>query len=115
MLDTFEIVTTSGVVLWSRTYTPTSPAIINGLIKNVFIEERTRAGGAGASDDISAANNPPYKHDQHTLKWTTVKELNLIFVVSKLEAAIYTCSNCAYRLCTDHSSTFPGSTNSWTI
>ncbi|OBT68506.1 hypothetical protein VE03_02851 [Pseudogymnoascus sp. 23342-1-I1] len=80
MLDTFEIVTTSGVVLWSRTYTPTSPAIINGLIKNVFIEERTRAGGAGASDDISAANNPPYKHDQHTLKWTTVKELNLIFV-----------------------------------
>ena len=59
MLDTFEIVTTSGVVLWSRTYTPTSPAIINGLIKNVFIEERTRAGGAGASDDISAANNPP--------------------------------------------------------
>lgn len=82
MLDTFEIVTTSGVVLWSRSYTPTSPAIINGLIKNVFIEERTRAGGAGASDDISAANNPPYKHDQHTLKWTTVKELNLIFVVS---------------------------------
>lgn len=87
MLDTFEIVTTSGVVLWSRSYTPTSPAIINGLIKNVFIEERTRAGGAGASDDISAANNPPYKHDQHTLKWTTVKELNLIFVVRKSQVA----------------------------
>lgn len=116
MLDTFEIVTTSGVVLWSRSYTPTSPAIINGLIKNVFIEERTRAGGAGASDDISAANNPPYKHDQHTLKWTTVKELNLIFVVSKSWTAIYTCSNHARtRLCTDHSSTFPGSTSLWTI
>jgi signal recognition particle receptor subunit alpha len=84
MLDAFEIVTSSGVVLWSRSYAPTSPAIINGLIKNVFIEERARAGGPGVSDDISAAHNPPYKHDQHTLKWTTVKELNLIFVVSNL-------------------------------
>jgi len=81
MLDSFEILTTSGVVLWSRSYAPTSPSIINSLITNVFIEERTLPG-AGIADDISAANNPPYKHDQHTLKWTTVKELGLIFVVS---------------------------------
>jgi signal recognition particle receptor subunit alpha len=81
MLDTFEILTTSGVVLWSKSYTPISPSIINGLITNVFIEERTLPG-AGIADDISAANNPPYKHEQHTLKWTTVKELGLIFVVS---------------------------------
>jgi len=80
MLDSFEILTTSGVVLWSRSYAQTSPAIINSLITNVFIEERTLAG-AGIVEDISAANNPPYKHDQHTLKWTTVKELGLIFVV----------------------------------
>jgi signal recognition particle receptor subunit alpha len=80
MLDSFEILTTSGVVLWSRSYAPTSPSIINSLITNVFIEERTLPG-AGIADDISAANNPPYKHDQHTLKWTTVKELGLIFVV----------------------------------
>ncbi|EHL00795.1 putative Signal recognition particle receptor subunit alpha [Glarea lozoyensis 74030] len=79
MLDTFEILTTSGVVLWSKTYSPISPAIINSLITNVFIEERTLPG-AGVADDISAANNPPYKYDQHTLKWTTVKELNIIFV-----------------------------------
>ncbi|KAH8803920.1 signal recognition particle, alpha subunit, N-terminal-domain-containing protein [Hyaloscypha sp. PMI_1271] len=79
MLDSFEILTTSGVVLWSRSYAPTSPSIINSLITNVFIEERTLPG-AGIADDISAANNPPYKHDQHTLKWTTVKELGLIFV-----------------------------------
>jgi hypothetical protein len=81
MLDTFEILTTSGVVLWSKTYSPISPTIINSLITNVFIEERTLPG-AGVADDISAANNPPYKYDQHTLKWTTVKELNIIFVVS---------------------------------
>jgi hypothetical protein len=80
MLDTFEILTTSGVVLWSKTYSSISPAIINSLITNVFIEERTLPG-AGIADDISAANNPPYKYDQHTLKWTTVKELNIIFVV----------------------------------
>jgi signal recognition particle receptor subunit alpha len=81
MLDTFEILTTSGVVLWSKSYTPISPSIINSLVTNVFIEERTLPG-AGIADDVSAANNPPYKHDQHTLKWTTVKELGLIFVVS---------------------------------
>merc|ERR1712093_861713 len=79
MLDSFEILTTSGVVLWSKSYAPTSPAIINSLITNVFIEERTLPG-AGIADDISAANNPPYKYEQHTSKWTTVKELNLIFV-----------------------------------
>ncbi|KAE8442367.1 hypothetical protein EG329_003438 [Mollisiaceae sp. DMI_Dod_QoI] len=79
MLDSFEILTTSGVVLWSKTYAPTSPAIINSLITNVFIEERTLPG-AGIADDVSAENNPPYKYDQHTCKWTTVKELGLIFV-----------------------------------
>ena len=80
MLDTFEILTTSGVVLWSRSYTQNSdPSIINSLISNVFIEEKTLPG-AGIAEDISAANNPPYKHEQHTLKWTTVKELGLIFV-----------------------------------
>lgn len=85
MLDTFEILTTSGVVLWSKSYTPISPSIINSLVTNVFIEERTLPG-AGIADDISAANNPPYKYDQHTLKWTTVKELGLIFVVSLLQS-----------------------------
>lgn len=80
MLDAFEILTTSGVVLWSRSYSAISPSIINSLITNVFIEERSLPG-AGIGDDVSAANNPPYKYDQHTLKWTTVKELGLIFVV----------------------------------
>ncbi|EKD14581.1 uncharacterized protein L3040_000103 [Drepanopeziza brunnea f. sp. 'multigermtubi'] len=79
MLDSFEILTTSGVVLWSKSFAPTSPSIINSLITSVFIEERTLPG-SGTANDISAADNPPYKYEQHTLKWTTVKELNLIFV-----------------------------------
>lgn len=78
MLDTFEILTTSGVVLWSRTYAPISPAIINNFITNVFIEEK--AVTAGAKDNQPTADNPPYKYDQHTLKWTFVKELGIIFV-----------------------------------
>ncbi|KAK7984798.1 SRP54-type protein [Apiospora saccharicola] len=79
MLDTFEILTTSGVVLWSRSYAQVSPSIINNFITDVFIEEK---GGAiaGARNDQSAAQNPPYRADQHTLKWTFVKELGIIFV-----------------------------------
>ncbi|KAI1374905.1 SRP54-domain-containing protein [Hypoxylon crocopeplum] len=78
MLDTFEILTTSGVVLWSRTYAPVNPSVINNFIADVFIEEKGAA--AGAKDTQSTANNPPYKADQHTLKWTFVKELGVIFV-----------------------------------
>lgn len=112
MLDTFEIVTTSGVVIWSRSYTPTSPSIINGLINNVFIEERATLKGAAVSKDVSAAQNPPYKHDKHTLKWTTVKELNLIFVVSSNSTEPCICSNCVLnRLYTGHFSIFLGLTN----
>ncbi|KAI0169740.1 SRP54-domain-containing protein [Hypoxylon sp. FL1284] len=78
MLDTFEILTTSGVVLWSRTYAPVNASIINNFISDVFIEEKGAV--AGAKNSQSTANNPPYKADQHTLKWTFSKELGIIFV-----------------------------------
>ena len=83
MLDSFEILTTSGVVLWSRPYAPVSAGIINSLIKDVFIEEKVLPGAAVA-DDTTAAKNPPYRKDQYTLKWTSVKDLGLIFVVRQL-------------------------------
>jgi hypothetical protein len=82
MLDTFKILTTSGVVLWSRSYTSISPSVINNFISDVFIEEKVP--GASTTDPASAARNPPYKSDQHTLKWATAKELGLIFVVGTL-------------------------------
>jgi signal recognition particle receptor subunit alpha len=81
MLDTFEILTTSGVVLWSRTYSPISPSIINNFIADVFIEEK--AASAGTKDNLPTASNLPYKSDQHTLKWTFEKELGIIFVVCR--------------------------------
>jgi signal recognition particle receptor subunit alpha len=93
MLDGFEILSTSGVVLWSKSYVPVSSSIINGFIKDVFIEEKTTSG-AGLVDDSSAANNPMYKKDQYTLRWTSVKDLGLIFVVRMLKAGaiiVYRC------------------------
>jgi signal recognition particle receptor subunit alpha len=82
MLDTFEIVTTSGVVLWSRSYAPVNPSIIDSFIADTFIEEKS--GNIATFSAQSASTNPPYKSDQHTLKWTLVKELGVIFVVSLL-------------------------------
>ena len=81
MLDTFEILTTSGVVLWSKSYVPVSNSIINGFIKDLFIEEKVLQG-ANIADDTPAAGNPGYKKEKYTLKWTSVKDLGLIFVVS---------------------------------
>ncbi|WZH48868.1 fused signal recognition particle receptor [Fusarium acuminatum] len=78
MLDSFEILTTSGVVVWSRTYSAINPSIINNFIADTFIEEKS--GAIALSDSKSAAVNPAYKSDQHTLKWTLVKELGVIFV-----------------------------------
>jgi len=74
MLDTFEIVTTSGVVLWSRTHVPVAASLINSLIRDVFIEERIQpqAEHAGAQ--------PSYRKEGYTLKWTASKDLGLIFV-----------------------------------
>ncbi|KAH7359952.1 signal recognition particle, alpha subunit, N-terminal-domain-containing protein [Pyrenochaeta sp. MPI-SDFR-AT-0127] len=74
MLDTFEVLTTSGVVLWSRTYAPVGANIINSLIRDVFIEERIQP----QSED--AGSKPTYRKEGYTLKWTAAKDLGLIFV-----------------------------------
>ncbi|KIW09327.1 uncharacterized protein PV09_00234 [Verruconis gallopava] len=66
MLDTFEIITTSGVVLWSRKYVDVAPQLINTLIKSAFIEETTK--------------DQTFRKDGHTIKWRTAKDLGIIFV-----------------------------------
>ena len=80
MLDGFEILTASGVVLWSKSYAPISSSVVNGFIKDVFIEEKVHQG-VSLGDDASAALNPTYKRERYTVKWTGVKDLGLIFVV----------------------------------
>ena len=110
MLDSFEILTTSGVVLWSKSYIPVSQSIINSFIKDVFIEEKVFAG-ANVADDESAARNPAYKKEKYTLKWTSVKDLGLIFVVclNSSEMHLPPPTDHFRRRFTNLYSTFPGS------
>ena len=54
--------------------------MVNGFIRDVFIEEKVLPG-ANVADDATAASNPAYKKEKYTLKWTSVKDLGLIFVV----------------------------------
>ncbi|KAF2762427.1 P-loop containing nucleoside triphosphate hydrolase protein [Pseudovirgaria hyperparasitica] len=72
MLDSFEIVSTSGVVLWSKQYVPVGANIVNSLIRDIFIEDIRTSGDPG--------QKPTYKKEGYTLKWTVAKDLGLIFV-----------------------------------
>ncbi|KAJ5622981.1 Signal recognition particle receptor subunit alpha [Penicillium lividum] len=75
MLEAFEILTTSGVVLWSKSYAPVGSHVINSLINDVFIEEKV------APQSVSATGvSPTFKKEKYTLKWKRVKEFDLIFV-----------------------------------
>lgn len=78
MLDSFEVITSSGVVLWSRTYTSVSPHVVDSLIKDVFIEEKKVL--PTSSDGIDAL--PEYRKDPYSVKWSIAKDLQIIFVVS---------------------------------
>lgn len=72
MLDAFEIVSTSGIVLWRRHYAPgLSPTLINNLINDVFIEERLKD---------KDKDRETYRSEKHTLRFTTAKDVGLIFV-----------------------------------
>ena len=76
MLDSFEVITTSGVVLWSRSYSHVGSHIINCLINDVFIEEKSHLQASGVDSE-----SPSYRKEKYTLKWKIVKDLGLIFVV----------------------------------
>lgn len=81
MLDTFEILTTSGIVLWSRSNAEISSNLINNFINDVFIEEKLPPFSS-QGNETSGHPYGPYKFEKYTLKWTMVKDLGLIFVVS---------------------------------
>lgn len=79
MLEAFEILTTSGVVLWSRSYAPVGAHVVNSLINDVFIEEKVLSQAPTGNGP-----SPVFKKEKYTLKWRRVKDLNLIFVVCLL-------------------------------
>jgi hypothetical protein len=105
MLDSFEIVTTSGIVLWSRSYAPVGAHIINSLIKDVFVEEKLHLSEADAGSQ-------KYKKDKYTLKWRKAKDFGLIFVVRcslpAVKVAVVCCRLTVSPLCRQFTS--PSST-----
>lgn len=115
MLEAFEILTSSGVVLWSKSYAPVGAHVINSLINDVFIEEKV------VPQNVSANGvSPIYKKEKYTLKWKRVKEFNLIFVVRSSPGAFSThafrkTNCCRSRLSTNHYFTLGGLTSSWRI
>jgi hypothetical protein len=108
MLDDFSIVTTSGIVLWRRSYAPVSSNLVNSLINDVFVEERQKSAAQ------ETALNPPYRKDKYTLKWTAAKDVGLVFVVGKSACdnkfASLNIDVCLCRPYTKVSSTCPGLT-----
>ncbi|KAL4917653.1 signal recognition particle, alpha subunit, N-terminal-domain-containing protein [Aspergillus aurantiobrunneus] len=74
MLEAFEILTTSGVVLWSKSYAPVGSHVVNSLINDVFIEEKAQL--QSTTNSVS----PIFKKEKYTLKWRRSKDFNLIFV-----------------------------------
>jgi hypothetical protein len=111
MLEAFEILTTSGVVLWSKSYAPVGAHVINSLINDVFIEEKVVPSATGVS--------PAFKKEKYTLKWKRVKEFDLIFVVRlRMRPFALAMSNSKlimglHRPSTSRCFTSGGSTNFW--
>ncbi|KAG0305100.1 hypothetical protein BGZ98_004593 [Dissophora globulifera] len=66
MLDFFTIATKGGLVLWSKSYSPSLSSPINTLIQDVLIEERS--------------STQVYYKDNYAIKWSFANELDLMFV-----------------------------------
>ncbi|GAA5968848.1 hypothetical protein JCM11641_000755 [Rhodosporidiobolus odoratus] len=83
MLDHFSILTQGGLVLWSRSFTP-SPSPFDSLIREALIEQRTTATSTTASTPSTAptASNETvsrWDKDAHSLLWLLQNDLDLIF------------------------------------
>ena len=67
MIDFFCIFTTTGLVLWSKTFCEVVGQPVNKLIKNVLLAERT--------------NEKQFFDGQYVLKWSLNNDLGVVFVV----------------------------------
>lgn len=72
-LDHFTILTQGGLVLWSRSFTP-SPSPFDSLIREALIEERSSTSTTGPVSH--------WEKDGYSLLWTLANELELVFVVA---------------------------------
>ena len=76
MLDHFTILTQGGLVLWSKSFTP-SPSPFDSLIRLALIEERSSSSSSSPSSTVSK-----WDHEGYSLLWTLANELELVFVVA---------------------------------
>ncbi|KAK9428390.1 SRP54-type protein [Lipomyces doorenjongii] len=69
MIDYFTVFTTGGIVLWQKCNQPVSAAIVDSLVSDIFIEDRTRSGEQSS-----------LTRDRYTVKWTTANDFGIIIV-----------------------------------
>ncbi|BGP39596.1 hypothetical protein JCM10449v2_003547 [Rhodotorula kratochvilovae] len=77
MLDHFSILTQGGLVLWSRSFTP-SPSPFDALIREALIEQRA------SSTDLASTSGAVSRWDKdaHALLWLLANDLDLVFCVA---------------------------------
>ncbi|BGP15743.1 hypothetical protein JCM10213_007962 [Rhodosporidiobolus nylandii] len=82
MLDHFSILTQGGLVLWSRSFTP-SPSPFDNLIREALIEQRTTSTTSAPSTPTSSGSGSDavsrWDKDAHSLLWLLANDLDLIF------------------------------------
>ncbi|GJN88962.1 hypothetical protein Rhopal_001933-T1 [Rhodotorula paludigena] len=78
MLDHFSILTQGGLVLWSRSFTP-SPSPFDALIREALIEQRASSSDL-ASSSTSAVSR--WDKDAYAVLWLLENNLDLVFVVA---------------------------------
>lgn len=77
MLDHFTILTSGGLSLWTKSYTPV-PSPVNALISSALIQERSTSTG---SNEI-ARSVSKWDKDGYTILYTLDNELELVFIVA---------------------------------
>lgn len=76
MLDHFSILTRSGLVLWSKSFTPAIPSETNGIIANHPVDALIRS--AFLEDRLASDK---YEREGYSLQWSLVNDVELVFVV----------------------------------
>ena len=77
MLDHFTILTSGGLTLWSKSYTPV-PSPVNQLISSALIQERSTSTD---SSEI-ARSVSKWDKDGYTILYTLDNELDVVFIVA---------------------------------
>ncbi|KAK9478382.1 SRP54-type protein [Lipomyces japonicus] len=76
MIDHFGIFTTGGVVLWQKTNQPVSSTLLDSLVSEIFIEDKTAT--KQQLQDGNEGPGPAVTKDRYTVKWITANDFGII-------------------------------------